>query len=140
MKQLAYISTAVNLMSDEQLLSILKTARNRNSEHHVTGVLLYSEGTFIQALEGEQGEVDKIFEAIEADNRHKNIIKLIDKALDIRNFPDWSMGFATINQHQAHEIAGFLTSTGDIMNSGNNRALVSILKTFITANNMVIGY
>lgn len=140
MKQLAYISTAVNLMSDAQLLEILKTARNNNNERSVTGVLLYSGGTFIQALEGEDTDVDVIFEAIETDSRHKNVIKLIDKPLDARNFPDWSMGFATINQLQVQEISGFLTSTDDILNGDNKQALVSILKTFIITNNMAVAH
>jgi len=140
MKQLAYISTAVNLMSDGQLLEILKTARKKNDEHNVTGVLLYSEGTFIQALEGDPADVDVIFGVIEHDVRHKNVIKLIDKPLNTRNFPDWSMGFATINRHQAQEIEGFLTSTDSILNGDNKHTMVSMLKTFITTNNMVIGH
>jgi len=140
MKQLAYISTAVKLMTDEQLLEILKVARKRNAEHNVTGVLLYSEGTFIQALEGEGEAVDTIFMHIEHDHRHRAIIKLVDKPLHDRNFPDWSMGFAALDQDSAKEAAGFLSSTDEIVNSDSNRTLVSILKTFIVTNNLVIAH
>jgi len=140
MKQLAYISTAVRLMNDEQLFEILKVARKRNAEHNITGVLLYSEGTFIQALEGDDKAIYEIFDLIERDNRHKNIIKLVDKPLHERNFPDWSMGFAVVDQDRAKEIAGFLSSTDEIVSPDNNRTLVSILKTFIVTNNLVIAH
>jgi len=140
MKQLAYISTAVKLMSDEQLLEILKVARKRNAEHDVTGVLLYSEGTFIQALEGDDDAIYEIFDLIECDHRHKNIIKLVDKPLHERNFPDWSMGFAVFDQDRAKEIAGFLSSTDEIANSDSDRTLISILKTFIVTNKLVIAH
>jgi len=140
MKQLAYMSTAVTLMNDGQLLEILKVARNRNADHDVTGILLYSEGTFIQALEGDEQSVDMIFASIENDPRHKSIIKLVDKPLHERNFQDWRMGFAVIDEDRAKEVAGFLSSTNEIVNSDGNRTLTSILKTFIVTNNLVIAH
>ncbi|MDP9079433.1 MAG: BLUF domain-containing protein [Bacteroidota bacterium] len=138
MKQLAYVSSAVRLMNGEELLEILKTARKNNSERDVTGVLLYSEGTFIQAIEGEGDDVDSIFTAIELDARHKNIIKLIDNTIEKRFFPDWTMGFANIDMDRAREITGFLSSTGDLVNSDNKNTLATVLRTFIATNNLVI--
>ncbi len=138
MKQLAYVSSAVHLMNDDELFNILKTARRKNHEHNITGVLLYSEGTFIQALEGEPADVDAIFEAIEHDLRHKNIIKLLDMPLNERYFPDWTMGFATIDLDKARELTGFLSSTCNLMSSDGKHTLSSILKTFIATNNLVI--
>lgn len=138
MKQLAYVSTAVQLMSDGELVDILKIARRRNADNNVTGVLLYSDGTFIQVLEGEPDRIDDIFDSIANDKRHKNIIKLIDGKLDAKHFPDWNMGFSAIDKDKAREITGFLSSTREVLDDESGNTLTSILKTFIATNNLVI--
>lgn len=138
MKQLAYVSTAVRLLTDNELTDILKVARRRNAENDVTGVLLYSDGTFIQVLEGQAESIDTIFDSIMNDKRHRNIIKLVDDKLDTKFFPDWNMGFAAVGKDKVREITGFLGSTGDILNDGSGNLLAGILKTFIATNNLVI--
>ncbi|MES2107705.1 MAG: BLUF domain-containing protein [Bacteroidota bacterium] len=138
MKQLAYVSTAVRLMTDNELIDILKVARSRNAENDVTGVLLYSDGTFIQVLEGGADRVDQVFESISNDKRHKNLIKLVDSNLDKKHFPDWNMGFAAVDKDKAREITGFLSSTGEILDDESGNMLASILKTFIATNNLLI--
>jgi len=138
MKQLAYLSTAVCLMTDAELLDLLKAARRRNAEHDITGVLLYSDGTFIQVLEGEDDSLDRIFNSILKDPRHKNVIKLIDSELEKKHFPNWNMGFAAIDKDKAQEVTGFLSSTGEILDDESGNTLASILKTFIATNRLVI--
>lgn len=66
MKQIVYISTAINLMSEAALIEILKTSRKKNHQHNITGLLLYSGGTFIQLIEGAAADVNLVYEAIEA--------------------------------------------------------------------------
>lgn len=138
MKQLAYVSTAVQLMTDSELIDILKVARSRNAKNDVTGVLLYSDGTFIQVLEGEPANIDQIFHSISNDKRHKNIIKLVDGSLDKKYFADWNMGFATVDKDRAREISGFLSSTAEILDDESGNMLASILKTFIATNKLQI--
>ena len=121
-------------------MDILKIARKRNSEQNITGVLLYSEGTFIQALEGDEKTINDLFSMIESDPRHKNIIKLVEKPLSKRFFPDWTMGFALIDKDKAREITGFLTSTDGIMKSDGKHTLTSLLKSFIESNNLRIDF
>jgi hypothetical protein len=140
MKYIVYISTSVELMTDEELTEILNEARENNSAKDVTGVLLYSEGTFIQVLEGEPEAIEQIFARIYLDRRHKNIIKLIDKPLEERNFAEWAMGFTTPDAEKVRELEGYLKSTSDILNNDKNHSALTILKTFITTNNLVINY
>jgi hypothetical protein len=125
-------------MKDNELIDILKVARSRNAENDVTGVLLYSDGTFIQVLEGEADNVDQVFESISNDKRHKNLIKLVDSNLHKKHFPDWNMGFAAVDKDKAREITGFLSSTGEILDDESGNILASILKTFIATNNLLI--
>ncbi|RYU91225.1 BLUF domain-containing protein [Mucilaginibacter terrigena] len=140
MKNLVYISTAVKLLEDEQLINILTAARNNNLKHHVTGVLLYSDGTFIQVLEGEAGDVDTIMSKIETDPKHKNLITLIDEPIQQRNFPDWSMGFYTPKADKLADLIGYLRSTDKIEAKGDSGAAVITLKTFIESNKLSMSY
>jgi hypothetical protein len=49
-----YASVAVVAFSEADLLALLKSARKKNSSLGVTGMLLYYENTFFQAIEGEK--------------------------------------------------------------------------------------
>ncbi|MBB5395467.1 BLUF domain-containing protein [Mucilaginibacter sp. AK015] len=140
MKNIVYISTAVKLMEDEQLVNLLNSARNMNLKHQVTGVLLYSEGTFIQVLEGNSSDVDHILSKIETDSRHKNLITLVDEPITERNFPEWSMGFYTPNADNITHLAGYLKSTNKIEGKRDGGAAVTMLKTFIESNKLSMSY
>lgn len=50
----AYVSSATQLLSTEQLDDLLLTCRRNNLARELTGALLYQDGNFIQVLEGEQ--------------------------------------------------------------------------------------
>jgi hypothetical protein len=139
MKNVIYLSSAINFLSDNELLEILRVARKNNSQQHITGVLLYSQGTFIQVLEGEDEEVDKVFSIIEQDKRHKGIIKMINKPIEKRNFPDWSMGFSKLDATQGDNLVGYLKSANEILEKEVNNPAITILKTFIKSNNLLIG-
>src|SRR4051812_16643013 len=108
MEYIVYVSTAKKLLEDEELLDLLTIARVNNKIHNITGMLLYSQGTFMQVIEGEKADVERTFKAIELDLRHKNIIKLITGTIDKRNFPDWNMAFASVDNHTLREFEGFL--------------------------------
>ena len=112
---LIYISKAVKLMKDEDLLAILEESRSWNVAHGITGMLLYTEGRFIQQtegrfmqlLEGTALEVRRIFAKIKKDNRHRNIFVLTESAIEKRNFDTWSMGFQSIALEAYQELPGF---------------------------------
>lgn len=140
MKNIVYLSTSIKLLNDKQLIEILEIARKNNSERGVTGVLLYSEGTFIQVLEGSDEEVDNTFSKILGDTRHKNLIILIEDDIDKKSFADWSMGFATARADKTEELIGYLKSTDKLQTKGGDSAAITTLKTFIDTNNLSIAY
>lgn len=76
------------------LQNILATARRKNVRLGVTGALLYNQGHFAQVLEGPLESVEKIFEAIERDSRHCDVLVVYAGPAASREFPDWSMAFA----------------------------------------------
>ena len=107
MIQLIYISTAKRLMTADDLQSIMLTSLIHNSKKHVTGILLFDQGTFCQALEGEQRVVHELFKKIKNDPRHTNIITIFDDEIQARDFSSWSMRFINLNQYDRNKIDGY---------------------------------
>ena|ERR1700761_465952 len=140
MKQIIYISVSAHPMSEDELVDILQAARKKNASMDITGVLLYSGGTFIQVLEGPGAHVNRVFESIEKDLRHKNIIKLVDKVESKRNFGDWTMGFATANPEKTEELIGYIRSIDHLLDNDLNNSASLMIRIFITTNNLVISY
>lgn len=73
--------------------SILATARRRNAEIGVTGALLFTEGKFVQALEGDRDMVRATYDRIVGDPRHSGIEVLASQFGDRRRFKEWSMAY-----------------------------------------------
>ena len=51
--QIVYLSTATEPFSKAQLMELLEGSVRRNTVAGITGLLLYRDGAFMQALEGE---------------------------------------------------------------------------------------
>jgi Sensors of blue-light using FAD len=95
MHQIVYTSTAVEDFSPADIERFLLDARRRNRALGVSGMLVFHDRTFLQALEGEQRAVNEIFARITSDRRH-NEIEILHRGsgLDQRLFGGASMGFA----------------------------------------------
>ena len=104
---LIYVSTAVKPMNGDELVSLLEQSRARNKRHRITGMLLYSDGHFMQVLEGEEASVMKIFEDIKRDHRHTKVDVLRAEYIQYRNFPDWTMGFRNIDKLDPATVPGY---------------------------------
>lgn len=90
---LIYLSQPVSEMNDSELIHLLFKARERNKQNQVSGLLMCRPAYFMQYLEGESETVKKVFELIESDRRHKNLLILDQGEIQSRLFPNWSMGF-----------------------------------------------
>jgi hypothetical protein len=95
MLQIVYTSTASHEFSAADIERLLAGARARNKAIGVTGMLLFHDGTFLQALEGEQRAVNEVFASIQSDARHRHIAVLHrGPGYEQRVFGDWPLGFA----------------------------------------------
>lgn len=103
---LVYASAASPPPSKSDLLDILQTSRRNNRAADVTGLLLYSGGTFIQALEGPPERVRETFERIARDPRHRGAQVLLREPKEQRYFPEWEMGFYDARYFYAQEVPG----------------------------------
>ena len=104
---LIYTSAATPGLDPADLKTILQTARSRNAQRFVTGMLLYTSGSFFQVLEGDEATLMALFAIIAADPRHKSVTKIIHEPIAQRAFGDWTMGFAEIDPSELARIEGF---------------------------------
>jgi hypothetical protein len=90
--RLLYASRAVPAVDHEELLAILRKSKTNNLALGVTGVLCFSEGVFMQALEGGRNAVNKLYNRIASDARHTDVVLLHYEEIGERRFAGWSMG------------------------------------------------
>lgn len=91
---LVYVSRETFPMCREDLTDILDDSRRMTAKHHLTGMLLYQDGSFMQVIEGDRYAVCDYYEALRQEPWHKNIDLIILEPVEKRAFSEWSMGFA----------------------------------------------
>ncbi len=90
--RLMYASRAVPTVDQDQLLAIVRKSKANNPGVGVTGVLCFSQGLFLQVLEGGRGPVNALYNRIAADPRHTQVELLAYEEITERRFAGWSMG------------------------------------------------
>ena len=104
---LGYVSTETRPMRGPDLAGLLETAREFNSAHDVSGLLLYRKGSFLQVLEGREEDVGLVLERIRSDPRHQDIKVLFEEPLEAREFADWRMAFVDLDGVDVASLPGF---------------------------------
>jgi len=105
--QIIYASVATRPIEEDELLMMLKLAREKNTRLGITGMLLHCDGSFIQALEGPKDRVMDLFRAIRQDPRHIRIEVLFEGPIKNRSFSQWSMGFSRPSKEELARIEGY---------------------------------
>jgi Sensors of blue-light using FAD len=90
--RLMYASRAVPAIDHEELVAILRKSKANNPANGVTGVLCFSEGIFLQVLEGGRSAVNRLYNRIVSDARHTQVELLLYQEIGERRFAGWSMG------------------------------------------------
>jgi hypothetical protein len=101
--QLIYVSSAIKKLSNDELDAILQSSVRHNQRQEITGMLLYSDGNFMQVIEGEESRINETYERICEDMRHRNIILVNQETISEREFEGWSMGFRRLTLRDAEE-------------------------------------
>src|SRR3982751_4557346 len=104
---LIYASSATRLMSEQDLVDILKKSHENNGLLGITGMLLYRGGNFLQVLEGEEKLVDERFKVIMEDPRHHQVTLLLKRPVPKRQFEQWEMGFTNIDKIDTSTLEGY---------------------------------
>lgn len=94
MRCIVYVSTAAYPMQAHDLEFLLVDSRRLNHRNDITGVLLHSEGQFMQCFEGPEQAVIETYDRIRASRRHKDLVELVNERVRARSFSAWDMGLA----------------------------------------------
>ena|SRR5438105_12282262 len=94
--RLIYASHALQGLHADGVTSILKGARENNLASGVTGVLVHSDGIFLQVLEGGRDAVSALYNKIAHDERHRDVVLLGYEEIAERRFAGWPMGHANL--------------------------------------------
>jgi hypothetical protein len=90
--QLTYASRTSSSFTPEDLPAILKSSQRNNARAGVTGALCLANGIFLQQLEGDRMEVNRLYHRILSDPRHREHAVLDFGEINSRRFTAWSMG------------------------------------------------
>lgn len=95
-----------DISGDEQafrseITQILRAARKNNVKEDVTGALMFNAKVFAQVLEGPYDKVQGIFNRIESDERHSEVVILDFSPIEERGFPEWSMAYVGVESDLA---------------------------------------
>lgn len=133
MISLVYMSQATELLDDAALESILRHARERNTELGITGILVYRGRRFVQMLEGPADAVEATLGRIRDDPRHEQVVELDRNETDARWFPDWSMAFETLSETTLRDAPGFrdfFGATGRLSEAASSSQTQALLHWF----------
>ncbi len=91
--RLLYVSREINNEIANLAETSLDRFRESNTQNDITGVLCEGEGLFLQVLEGERSNVNKLYASILRDTRHKDIELLYFEEIKERFFDAWTMEY-----------------------------------------------
>lgn len=86
---ICYVSDVDPEMRTKEINELLKYSQKKNRERDIKGVLLFSDGNFFQVLEGRKEQILKLWQTIEKDPRHRNIIKILDRDIEKGSFDSY---------------------------------------------------
>lgn len=136
--ELLYSSVSTRNMQLNELLSLLHQSRDKNAQLGVTGLLLYRQCEFMQAIEGEEKVIRSLWNTIRFDERHFSARIIYEGLLPERGFANWSMGFqdfAEVNTAKLKGYSSFLEKgfTSEIVaqNPSTARRLMETVSEFV---------
>lgn len=98
MYRMIYASKRSGKSNLEDLHAILEKARRFNEANGLTGMLVHSPEFFMQCIEGDRIAVNQLYHKIAKDPRHEDLLIIEAKDCDLRMFPAWSMGNASMKR------------------------------------------
>lgn len=93
MRRIIYTSRAAPDLDRAELIRLLYHARIANEGRAISGVLIQSEGRFLQVLEGQTWKLFDTFKNIRRDPRHRDVEVLWERSIDRATFPSWPMRY-----------------------------------------------
>ncbi len=96
--RLLYASRAAEALTQEVIESILAQSREHNPALGITGILCWSGDIFMQVLEGGREAVNRLYNEIVRDPRHRDVTLLYYQEISERHFAGWTMGQVNLSK------------------------------------------
>jgi hypothetical protein len=105
MFELVYCSSAVESVGEIEVKDIWDTANQFNSEHEISGCLMFHNGQFLQLLEGDETIVKQLYAKIQEDSRHFDCKLMSTGTKDVRTFSCWGMAYCNLKNSPDEKLA-----------------------------------
>ncbi|MEM8751514.1 MAG: BLUF domain-containing protein [Pseudomonadota bacterium] len=136
LRRVVYISSSFAEDPRSEVAAFIGRARERNAARGVTGFLLFSDGAFLQVLEGPPDAVAETLALVERDPRHSGLIVLLDTPARERLFDDWSMGWRELRPDEplAASVRG-VVEAGDVAfrREGEGMLVETLMRSVLSA-------
>lgn len=101
-EQLAYLSRAtVPMDALQNIAEILAVSQRNNWRDGVTGALAFSDGRFLQVVEGRPESIERLLKRVSDDPRHTEVEVVMRRRVPDRTFADWSMAMPRLSPQTA---------------------------------------
>ena len=124
-------------VGDAELNAILKQSREHNPAEGLTGLLCYSDGIFIQVLEGGREAVNARYKHIVADARHKDVVLLSYEEIAERHFAGWTMGSVNLHRLNPALVLKYCASSKLDPYTMSGKALMSLFQELVNTGAIV---
>ena len=110
--QTVYSSESTFPMQAGDLEELLARARRKNAIDGISGALVYTDGMFLQILEGERAKVQALMATIRSDVRHTRVTILREGDVASAQFASWKMAYVGATPEQVASWAGLGSASG----------------------------
>jgi hypothetical protein len=110
---LLYVSTPCALPSRSGMAGIIGVAHLNNPREGLSGMLLWSDASFAQVLEGPADAVEAMFARIRRDARHRDVRPIARWARATRCFASDPMGLVRLSEPDCWRLLQRRTAPGD---------------------------
>lgn len=93
--ELIYFSSSIANLTQADFEFLLKGAQEKNQQQNISGVIYYSNGFFLQLIEGPRQNINRLFQSICHDARHFDISLVSFRTIEQKHFEQWSMQYRT---------------------------------------------
>ncbi len=101
---LCYVSKAAEGLNETAIEDIFLTTIHNNTRKGIHGILLYGMGIFFQVLEGNEEEIEALYnDEIQQDPRHTEIFQVIRKYTKNPIFSEYSSLFTIVKTNEQLE-------------------------------------
>ena len=125
-----YRSRATQAPTETDLRAILDWSHTYNAQQQITGLLLYSDGQFVQLFEGPELAVRALYARIQRDPRHTQVVTVSDGPAPQRWFADWHMAFGYVDAPELGQVLGVVETQTPLLLAITDPHLQTLLHAF----------